>query len=149
MSPKSPTLAVILFIGSLIITTAVTYKNYAAPPPPNSPPTAGADSYTLHGNGYIGSILANDSDPDPGNTIFPVQLTSPTNGTLSYIGNGTFYYGRNSSFWTGTDSFTYKACDNQSPSLCSSSVTVTITVTNQSPVAVNDSYNAHGPTIIG
>ena len=44
---------------------------------------------------------------------------------------------------------TYKACDNQFPSLCSSPVTVTITVVNQAPVAVNDSFFVHGSTVIG
>src|SRR5690242_7484070 len=100
----------------------------------NSPPIANGDSYTLHGNGLIGSLLANDSDPDPGNTLTAVLITTPVNGVLNNTGNGNFSYTRNSSSWTGTDSFTYKACDNGAPSLCSAIATVTITVTNQGPV---------------
>jgi RHS repeat-associated protein len=115
----------------------------------NSPPSANGDSYTLHGNGVIGSLLANDSDPDPGNTLSAVLVTTPTNGVLSNVGNGNFSYTRNSSSWTGTDSFTYKACDNGAPSLCSAAATVNITVTNQAPVAVTDVYTVHGSTIIG
>jgi RHS repeat-associated protein len=149
MSKKSLMLTVILFISSLIITTTVTYINYAAPPPFNSAPTATADSYTIHTNGLIGSVLANDSDPDPGDTITASLVTFPTNGSLSNNGNGNFWYTRNSSTWTGTDSFTYKACDNRFPSLCSAAVTVTVTVANQAPTAVNDSYSVHGLTVIG
>lgn len=115
----------------------------------NSPPLAAADSYTIHNNGLIGSVLANDYDPDPGNTISAVLITTPINGALSNVGNGNFTYSRNSSSWTGTDSFTYKACDNGAPSLCSATTTVTVTVTNQAPVAVTDVYTVHGSTIIG
>jgi hypothetical protein len=115
----------------------------------NSPPTANGDSYTLHGNGLIGSLLANDSDPDPGTTLSAILITTPANGVLSNVGNGNFTYTRNSSSWTGTDSFAYKACDNGAPSLCSATATVNITVTNQAPVAVTDVYTVHGSTIIG
>ena len=113
---------VALLLVTMILTVPAAYM-HAAPPFFNSAPTAVGDSYTLHGNGSIGSILANDFDPDPGDTIFPRQLTSPTNGSLTYLGNGNFSYSRFSSGWTGTDSFTYKACDNQIPSLCFSVVT--------------------------
>ena len=115
----------------------------------NSAPTANPDSYTIHLNGLIGPLTANDSDPDPGDTISASIVTFPTNGTLSNSGFNRFTYSRNSSTWTGTDSFTYKACDNQFPSLCSSAVTVTITVVNGAPVPGNDSYTVHGNTVIG
>ncbi len=142
----------ILFVVAIafcILTAGPLAYIHTAPFFVNSPPTAGADSYTLHTNGTIGSLLANDYDPDPGNTIFPMTVTNPTKGSLTYLGNGNFWYSRFSSTWFGVDSFTYKACDNQSPSLCSSPVTVTITVANQTPVAVNDIYNIHGATVIG
>jgi hypothetical protein len=115
----------------------------------NSAPTANGDSYTVHSDGPIGSLLANDSDPDPGDTLSSSIVTSPTNRSLTNIGTGIYWYTRNSSTWTGTDSFTYKACDNQLPRLCSAPVTVNITVVNQPPVAVDDAYNIHGATAIG
>ena len=147
--PRTPFFGVLaLLLGALIVAAPSVYM-HAALPFFNSAPTAAGDSYTLHGNGTIGSVLANDSDPDPGDTISASLVTTPTNGTLSNSGNGNYLYTRNSSTWTGTDSFTYKACDNQVPRLCSAAVTVNITVTNQSPVAVNDVYNIHGPTNIG
>jgi RHS repeat-associated protein len=135
-------------LGVLIIATSAGYL-HVAQPFFNSAPTATADSYTLHGNGTIEPLLANDSDPDPGDTLSSTIVTFPTNGSLSDLGNSNYSYSRNSSTWTGVDSFTYKACDNQFPSLCSSPVTVTITVVNQAPVAVNDSYFVHGSAVIG
>jgi RHS repeat-associated protein len=145
---KAPLFVFALLLVTLAIAAPVAYM-YAPMPFTNNPPSAGADSYTLHTNGVIGSVLINDFDPDLGNTIFPLQITSPTNGSLTYFGNGLFFYSRFSSTWFGTDSFTYKACDNQIPSLCSSAVTVTINVVNQTPVAVNDVYNVHGATQLG
>jgi len=137
-----------ILLASFVIATPVAYL-HGVFLFDNHAPTATTDTYTLHGNGTIGSVLTNDSDPDPGNTIFPSLVTGPTSGGLTYVGNGNFYYSRYSSTWTGTDSFTYKACDNQNPSLCSSVVTVSISVANQAPVAVNDTYPVHGATIIG
>lgn len=144
----SLSVAFTLLLGSLIIAAPVAYT-YVSTPYFNSAPTATADSYTLHGNGTIGPLVANDSDPDPGDTLSSTIVTFPTNGSLSGLGNSNYQYSRNSSTWTGVDSFTYKACDNQFPSLCSSPVTVTITVVNQAPTAVNDSYTVHGLTVIG
>jgi RHS repeat-associated protein len=148
MRRTPPFVPVAHLIVALIITTTTAYVHFAIPFV-NSPPTATADSYTLHGNGTIGPLLANDSDPDPGDTISVTLVTFPTNGSLFNVGNSNYLYGRSSSTWTGVDSFTYKACDNQTPKLCSSPVTVTITVVNQAPTAVNDSYTVHGGTVIG
>jgi len=148
MSKMIVIVAAATLLTSLVIATPVAYV-HAGFLFFNAAPTAAADSYTLHGNGTVGSLLANDSDPDLGDTLSAKLVTFPTNGTLSNNGNGYFWYSRNSSTWTGSDSFTYKACDNQYPSLCSAAVTVSITVTNQTPVAVNDVYNIHGYTIIG
>lgn len=149
MSKMSLLVAVTILFGSLAIATPVVYMNYAARPPDNSPPVANADSYTFHGNGLAGSVLANDYDPDPGQSLSATLLTIPTYGSLSNNGNGNFAYKRNSSTWTGTDSFTYKVCDSGFPTLCSAPATVTITVVNQTPSAVGDSYSVHGNTIIG
>lgn len=113
---------------------------------PNSPPVAVDDTYTLHGNGVIGPMLANDSDPD-GDPMTISFLTYPAYGSLSNVGYGNYSYSRSSSTWTGTDSFLYKACDNQGA--CSSSAIVTINIVNQAPTAVGDAYTLHGYTQIG
>ncbi|HKO42785.1 MAG TPA: Ig-like domain-containing protein [Pyrinomonadaceae bacterium] len=145
MSRRS--LAIILLCtGILSAVTASAYMNSVSVFLPNSPPVAMDDTYTLHGNGVIGPMVNNDSDPD-GDPITATILTTPTYGSLSNVGWGRYSYSRSSSTWTGTDSFTYKACDNQSA--CSSPATVTINVVNQAPTAVNDSYNVHGYTQIG
>lgn len=138
------TLLCIAILSAIIAAPA--YMNSASPSPLNSPPVAVDDSYTLHGNGVIGPMVDNDSDPD-GNPITATLLTYPAYGSLSNVGYGRYSYSRSSSTWTGTDSFTYKACDNQSA--CSSPATVTINVVNQAPTAVDDSYNVHGYTQIG
>ena len=149
MSKMSLLVAVTILFGSLVIATPVAYINFAARPPANSPPVANADSYTFHGNGIAGSVLANDFDPDPGQSISATLLTFPTYGSVSNNGNGNFAYSRNSSTWTGTDSFTYKVCDSGFPILCSAATTVTINVVNQAPSAGADSYSVHGNTVIG
>jgi len=81
MSQKSLLLAVAVLLGPLVIARPVAYVHRGLFVL-NSPPIASGDNYTLHGNGYIGSILANDSDPD-GDTIVAVQVTWPTNGNMS------------------------------------------------------------------
>lgn len=82
-------------------------------------------------------ILANDTDAD-GDTLTAKIRTSVTNGTLNLKTDGRFVYIPNTGF-TGSDSFTYWAND---PSSAHSWATVTITVSNTAPTAVNDSYNA-------
>lgn len=115
-------------------------------PPPNSPPVAAPDSYTRHGNGYIGPLLANDYDPE-NNPMSADILTFPTHGTISNGGGSNYYYSLTNPSWTGTDSFTYRACD--SWAACGNTVTVTISVVNNGPYAITDFYIIRGGTIIG
>jgi hypothetical protein len=112
-----------------------------------SPPTltANPDSYTLHNNGTIGSVLTNDTGSG---SLSAYLVTTPVYGSVNNYGNGMFLYARGGASFTGTDSFTYKACDTgYYPMLCSSPATVTINVVNQAPTAVNDSYIVHGTMI--
>ena len=83
------------------------------------------------------NVLANDTDVD-GDTLTPIQVSGPSNGTLILNGDGTFRYSPNSNF-NGTDSFTYKVTDG---TLESNVATVTITVgaVNDAPVANPDSF---------
>jgi len=102
-------------LTTLLVTTPVAYMRWVFTLV-NSAPVASGDSYTLHVNGSIGSVLANDYDPDPGDTISATIVTTPSKGSLSNNGNGNFSYTRTSAPWTSTtDSFTYKACDNRVP----------------------------------
>lgn len=121
----------------------------------NNPPTAVADSFSgstppnsaRQQNGRLGNppggLLLNDSDPDcnPGNScISAVLQTGTANGQLNMqYGDGSFSYAPNPGY-TGTDSFTYKVCDNESPSLCSAAVTVTLNDANTAPTASGKTY---------
>ena len=138
--------AALLFLSLTIASSSSYIRQGLTAPPVNNPPTAVNDNYTLHNNSTIGSLLANDTDPE--NNSMTVQIvTYPVYGSLQGLSNGYKSYIPNSPSWTGTDSFTYKACDG--PGSCSSPATVTVTVVNQAPVAVNDSYSIHAGGIIG
>lgn len=88
-------------------------------------------------------ILENDDDPyDPLGDIDPESVTiisypnhgevsiDPTTGVATYLPNTGFY---------GTDAYTYNVCDNgyPLPALCNTA-TVALTISRQSPTAVND-----------
>lgn len=66
--PLIPTALLFLYLS--IASSSFLIRGVSAPPV-NNPPTAVNDSYTLHGNGTIGSLLANDSDPE--NNTMSVQ----------------------------------------------------------------------------
>ena len=87
--------------------------------------------------------LANDTDPDPGDTLtVTAGHSSPTHGTLTGTGDGAFTYTPTDANFAGTDTFTYTVTD--AAGLTSNVATVTITVAstdNDAPTAVNDTYN--------
>lgn len=78
-------------------------------------------------------VLSNDADPE-GFPLSAALVSNVSNGTLSFNPNGSFTYRPNASF-VGTDSFTYRANDGISDS---EPATVVINVTNNAPVANND-----------
>jgi VCBS repeat-containing protein len=108
---------------------------------PNAP-VAVADSYSgLHdqvlsvdaGTG----VLANDSDAD-GDTLTAALVagSGPTHGTLQLGSDGSFTYTPNAGY-VGADSFQYKASDGV---LSSAATTVSLSVTDNAPTAINHSY---------
>jgi subtilisin-like proprotein convertase family protein len=109
--------------------------------PPNLPPAAVGDSYSVSWNRTLQvaapGVLGNDSDPngDP-LTAALVDGAGPSNGTLSLNPSGSFTYTPAPNF-VGSDTFKYRACDG---ALYSDEVIVAIEVVNQSPVTVPDSY---------
>jgi VCBS repeat-containing protein len=86
------------------------------------------------------SLLANDSDPDPGETATLVAelVTPPQRGSVQINPNGTFTYTPETGF-VGTDLFTYRARD--ASGRVSNTATAAISVVigpNAAPVAVAD-----------
>jgi len=119
--------------GQAVVTVATTV--------PNRPPVARPDSYeistgtTLHP--AAPGILANDSDPDPGDSIQARLVRGVTNGNLLLKSSGEFTY---TPHGPGIDTFTYHAIDRAG--LVSDDVTVTITVSGPPgpPIVGNDLY---------
>src|SRR5207237_9637824 len=85
--------------------------------PVNDPPTAQDDSYQLPrltpfslsvsaGQG----VLANDTDPDVGDTLHAILVASPTQGNLTLNDDGSFDYDFPSGM-NGPVTFTYKVND--------------------------------------
>ncbi len=128
--------------------------------PVNHVPFATGDAIQLVPNGIatalVGgatSVLANDVDPDPSDTLTAVKLTDPSEGTVALNTNGTFSY-HNTNANAVSDSFEYQACDNHGA--CDMGV-VTITIgngpSNHLPIVVDDAIqvapNGTATTLIG
>jgi hypothetical protein len=119
----------------------------------NHPPTAVDDSYTLlhdHTLTTVNSpfwlntgVLGNDSDAD-GDPLTAILVSGVQHGALVFHADGSFTYTPAAGF-VGTDTFTYKANDGVADS---NVATVTLTVTNQAPLARGDLYYvAHDHTL--
>jgi len=79
-------------------------------------------------------VLANDLNLVGGTTA--VLMSTTTHGTVSLASDGGYIYDPNPGY-LGTDQFKYR-----DSGLLTNTTTVTITVTNAAPVAVDDSYSA-------
>lgn len=105
----------------------------------NTAPTASDDSYSVAKSNSltVGSpgLLTNDDDAD-GDMLSAALVGGPTNGGLAWGGDGSFTYTPDPGF-VGTDTFTYRADDGAAQSV---DATVTVTVLNAAPVAVDDLY---------
>ncbi|MGB7803822.1 Ig-like domain-containing protein [Buttiauxella sp.] len=93
------------------------------------------DSFTTHANVPLvknaSDLLANDTFSNADKTVSEISQ-QPTNGTLTYV-NGVLTYTPNRGF-VGTDSYSYVVVSGG----VSETATVTINVTNQAPIPVND-----------
>lgn len=118
--------------------------------PTNDDPTPVADHYTVAEDGLltvdaVKGLLANDTDLD-GDTLrvelgnVALTTTSPSNGQLTKLAqDGSFQYTPNPNF-NGADAFTYYVTDG-SAVVGPTDVTITVTPTNDAPVAVDDTYS--------
>src|SRR5262249_35977939 len=80
-------------------------------------------------------LLAHASDAD-GDDLTVSAVGSPSHGSLQPEANGSWTYTPNAGY-TGTDSFTYQVSDGA----LTATATVTLTVTNQAPVALDDAFD--------
>ena len=109
--------------------------------PATTPPTAVADAFSVVKSGSTTVNLANNdtAGTSPINRNSIVISTQPANGSVTVNTDGNVTYLHNGSNTT-TDSFAYTIKDTNGLVSGAATVSVTITpVTNQAPVAVNDS----------
>src|SRR5205814_8245510 len=78
----------------------------------------------------------NDTSNPAGHTLTAALVTGPTHGSVTLNANGSFTY-TPAAGYVGSDTYTYTANDGI---LVSAPATVTVTVTNQAPVAANNGY---------
>jgi VCBS repeat-containing protein len=117
----------------------------------NTPPTAVADSLATNENTTLlisaagpNGLLANDSDPDAGDTLSVVSVGSAAHGTVVDSHNGTYAYTPVASY-VGPDSFTYTIQDANGAS-STASVSITVNHVNHDPVAKPDTASTKEDT---
>ncbi|HEV7809852.1 MAG TPA: cadherin-like domain-containing protein, partial [Candidatus Limnocylindrales bacterium] len=117
----------------------------------NSAPVAAVDAYTTPKNTPLvvaagAGVIANDSDPDAGQTLTVSVAAGPAHGTLALNANGSFTYTPTSGY-DGADGFTYSLSDGTA----TDSAAVGLTVVNGAPTATDDLYSGFKniPLLIG
>ena len=122
--------------GSASATVTITVQG-----PPNRPPVAQNDTYSVDqgSSGNSLNVLSNDFDPD-GDTLTITSAATPLHGTNSIAGNRIIY--TPTPGYSGTDTFSYSIADGRGGT---ATATVTIAVqppivVNRPPVAQNDNY---------
>ncbi|MBK9712968.1 MAG: tandem-95 repeat protein [Kouleothrix sp.] len=112
--------------------------------PVDDVPTAAADSYSTAEdtvlNVVAAGVLANDSDPDTGDTLSAVLVSGPSHGALTLNADGSFGYTPDANY-NGPDSFSYLARDTANLESGAATVRLTITPVNDVPTAHDDSYS--------
>ncbi|RLJ37410.1 Ig-like domain-containing protein [Acidovorax sp. 106] len=108
----------------------------------NRAPTAADDAYQVtQSSSTTFPILANDTDPDQGDTLTLVSVGQPAQGRVRMEGSQVVYIAPAN--YVGKDSFTYSIRDQQgltSTGQVAVTVAGTTTPTNRAPVAADDSY---------
>ena len=114
----------------------------------NQPPVAVDDpAATDEDVAFDIDVLANDTDPDPGDQLQVNGVTQPANGAVSINPDGDGEVHPNTDF-NGADSFDYTTADN-SGATDTGTVTVTVNPVNDAPVlaAIGDQTVDEGATL--
>lgn len=112
----------------------------------NTPPVANGDSY----DAVIGAalnvpapgVLANDTDVDPGQTLYAVAARGTTTGNGAFVMNssGSFSYTPAPGFAGTSDTFTYTATDGRGVS-APATVTINMTTPAAPPITLLDNFD--------
>ncbi|MEO6194004.1 MAG: IPTL-CTERM sorting domain-containing protein, partial [Thermoanaerobaculia bacterium] len=110
----------------------------------NTPPTANPDAATVVEDAAAApvNVLANDTDPDVGDTLTIQSVTQPANGTVVITGGGSgLTYKPNANYCntppgTTLDTFTYTLAPGGPGT--TATVSMTVTCVDDNPTAVND-----------
>ncbi|MCE2800038.1 MAG: Ig-like domain-containing protein [Planctomycetaceae bacterium] len=114
--------------------------------PVNDPPVAVNDAATIPSNiAAIVDLAANDFDNDDGLDLASIAIgTQPSHGTLTVQTDGKVSYVHDGSEAT-SDVFTYRIRDKSGQLSNEATVSLTITLVNQPPIAVPDSATVSAP----
>jgi bacillopeptidase F len=107
----------------------------------NDAPVVANDAYTMIKGGTLNvaapGVLANDSDPDAGDTLTATNYGTPKVGTLAGNADGSFSYTPHASY-TGMDSFAYLARDNHGVASKTAGWVSIAVRANRGPATVDD-----------
>ena len=103
----------------------------------NTPPNAANDNYNVRVNssGNTLSVLANDSDPDVGNTL-TITAVGATNHGGTVINNGTSLSYTPAAAYSGSETFSYTISDGKATA--TATVSINVTNSNTAPVVSDD-----------
>jgi VCBS repeat-containing protein len=130
-------------LNSNVVTVAITVT------PVNDAPVSQGNAYATDEDTVLTvaapGVLDNDADTD-GDELTAIPVAGPTYGTLVLNVDGSFSYTPNADYH-GTDTFTYVAHDGILDS-GEATVTITIALVNDAPVAVTDTYETDEDTVL-
>jgi FtsP/CotA-like multicopper oxidase with cupredoxin domain len=110
----------------------------------NDAPLVSKDVYTMIKGGTLNvaapGVLANDIDPDAGDTLTATNFSTPKVGTLTGNANGSFSYTPPATY-TGMAGFAYLARDNSGVASKSAGFVSIAVRANKAPVTVDDAVS--------
>ncbi len=112
----------------------------------NQDPVANNDAVNTDEDVLVSvNVLANDNDPDAGDTLSVTSCSAPSNGTVVQNGNNCDF--TPSLNFNGAGGFSYAISDGNGGT-DTATVTVTVDPVNDDPVAVNDNANTNEDTLV-